>query len=163
MRLSDCIEILARRCGVNRGRTAAIANRLQHAGMLPLADAKRTPPELTPDDAALLLIAILAEQGVGDAAARAAEYAAKTSPEGYRLGETITAIMRGQIPPGSFIVREGGVSATVNGEHVVFGAPAEDGFGRFLTTATCAAIVAEWNGAPPHRADVVRQLERILT
>jgi hypothetical protein len=130
--------------------------------MLPLADARRTPPELTPDDFAALLIAAMAERGIESAAARAREYAAMSAPEGFRLRETVEAVMRGTVPAGSFIFRESGVVATVNGRHVIFGQPAEDGFGRFLTAATCAAIVAEFGGAPPHLADAARQLERLI-
>jgi len=155
MRLSDVIEILARRLRMKRGRVAAIANRLQHAGRLPLADAKRTPPSLTVDDMALLLIAVLAERGVESAAARAVEYA-ETG-----LDAAVAAILRGQVQPGDVIVRDGGATATINRQHAVYGNPAEDGTARFATGPTLAAIAAEFQGVAPHQADAVAALTRI--
>lgn len=155
MRLSDVIEILARRLRMKRGRVAAIANRLQHAGRLPLADSKRTPPSLTVDDMALLLIALLAERGVESAAARAVEYAATG------LDDAIVAVLRGQAQPGDLIVRDGGATATIGGHHNIFGKPAEDGTARFATGPTLAAIAAEFQGVPPHQADAIAALNRI--
>lgn len=162
MTLSECVEILARRLNVNRGRTAAIANRLQHAGLVQIAEAKKSPPELAPDEFVALLLAVLTETGVATAAAHAADYAAMTSPEGYRLHETIVHVLRGQAQAGDIIVRAGGVSANVNGAHVVFGQPAEDGTARFCTGATLSAIVAEFQGVTPGTADAVRAINRIL-
>ncbi|MHA6641832.1 hypothetical protein [Mesorhizobium sp. A623] len=161
MKLSECVEILARRLNVNRGRTAAIANRLQHAGLVQMAEAKKTPPELAPDEMVALLLAVLAETGVATAAAHAADYAAMTSLDGYRLRETLLAVIRGQVQPGDIIVREGGVSANVNGAHVVFGHPAEDGTARFAAGTTLSAIVAELQGATPGAADAVAAITRI--
>lgn len=161
MRLSDVIEILARRLRMKRGRVAAIANRLQHAGAVPLADAKKTPPELSAGEIASLLIAVLAERGVEGIAERYSQYSAMTADGGYRLAETVTAILRGHAQPGDLIVKDGGVTATVNGVHVVFGNPAEDGNARFVTSATLAAIVAELSGASPAHADAVAAITRI--
>lgn len=160
MRLSEAIEMLARRLGLNRGRTATVANRLQHAGRLPLADAKRTPPELSADDLALLLLAVLAERGVGNAAERAVDYAAMTG-DGYRLHDALAHVLRGSAQPGDVIFKEGGVSATINGAHIVFGKPVEDGFARFATGPTLAAIAAEWSGVRPADADAFAAITRI--
>jgi hypothetical protein len=126
-----------------------------------MADARRAPPEVSPDEMARLLLAVLAEDGVESAAARARDYGLMTSSGGYRLHDTLAFVLRGQAEAGDIIVRDGGVTATVNGEHVVFGNPADDGRARFATGPTLAAIVAEWNGAPPHQADVVRAITRI--
>jgi hypothetical protein len=161
VRLSEAIEVLARRLGINRGRVATIANRLQHAGFLPLPDARRTPPDLSADQISSLLLGVLVERGVESAANRFRDYGSMTSPEGYRLGETMTAIIRGQAQPGDMIVREGGVSATVNGQHAVFGKPAEDGTARFCTGPTLAAIAAELQGASPTQADAFAAITRI--
>lgn len=106
MRLSECIEILARRLRMKRGRVAAIANRLQHAGAVPLADAKKTPPELSAGEIASLTIAVLAERGVEGVAERYSQYSAMTADGGYRLAETVTAILRGKAQAGDIIVRE---------------------------------------------------------
>jgi hypothetical protein len=160
VRLSEAIELLARRLGLNRGRTATVANRLQHAGRLPLADDKRNPPEISADDMAILIIAVLAERGIGGAAERAVQYAAMTGA-GYGLHESATAIMRGNTQSGDMIVKEGGVSATVGGQHVVFGAPVEDGFARFATGPTLSAIAAEFQGWSPTQADAAAAITRI--
>lgn len=161
MRLSEAVELLARRLSLRRGRVAAIANRLQHAGKLPLAEAKRTPPELAYDEIAVLLLAVLTESGVGSAVERAQEYAAMRSSDGVRLSDAILAVIRGQAHPGDIIIREGGVSATINGVHLVLGAPADDGPARFCTGPTLSALVAELQGATPAQADAVAAITRI--
>lgn len=161
MRLSEAVQLLARRLGGKPSRVSIIANRLQHAGRLPLADAKRTPPELSPDEFALLLIAVLAETGIGNAAERAVEYADVSSQEGFRLHDAVAAIIRGEAQPGDLIVREGGVTGTVGGVHTTFGNPAADGFARFATGPTLAAIAAEWGGMSPAQADAVAAINRI--
>lgn len=155
MRLSEAVQLLSRRLGAKAGRVAAIANRLQHAGRLPMADAKRTPPSLIEADMALLLIAVLAENGVGTAPARADELAATG------LDDAIVAVLRGQAQPGDLIVKQGGASATINGAHAVYGKPAEDGAARFATGPTLAAIAAEFQGVAPHQADAIAALNRI--
>lgn len=155
MRLSEAVQMLSRRLGAKAGRIAAIANRLQHAGSLPLADAKRTPPSLIEADMALLLLAVLAENGVGTAPARAAELA------DTGLHDAIAAVLRGQAQPGDLIVKQGGASATFNGKHAVYGKPAEDGPARFATGPTLAAIAAEFQGVAPHHADAIAALSRI--
>lgn len=161
MRLSEAVQLLARRLGVKPSRVSIIANRLQHAGRLPLADAKRTPPELSPDEFALLLIAVLAETGIGSAAERAVDYADMSSPEGFRLHSAIAAVIRGQTQPGDLIVRKGGVTGTVGGLHTIFGNPAADGFARFATGPTLAAIAAEAQGASPDAADAMAAIAKI--
>lgn len=155
MRLSEAVQMLSRRLGAKAGRVAAIANRLQHAGRLPLADAKRTPPELSDAEFALLLLAVLAEQGVESAAARAVELA-ETG-----LHDAIVAVLRGQAQPGDLIVKHGGASATINSQHAVYGKPAEDGTARFATGPTLSAIAAEFQGVAPHHADAIAALSRI--
>ncbi len=155
MRLSEAVQLLSRRLGVKAGRVAAIANRLQHAGRLPLADAKRTPPELSDAEFALLMLAVLAENGVASAPARAVELA-ETG-----LDDAITAVLRGQAQPGDMIVKAGGASATFNGQHAVFGNPADDGFARFATGPTLAAIAAEAQGASPDAADAMAAIAKI--
>jgi hypothetical protein len=161
VRLSEAVEILARRLSLKRGRVAAIANRLQHAGMIELAESKKTPPDLSPDEMASLTLAVLAENGVETAASRARDYGGMTSTDGYRLAESLRAVLSGQAQPGDIIVREGGAHATVNGSYIVFGSPAEDGPARFCTGATLSAIVAELQGLPPGTADAVAAITRI--
>jgi hypothetical protein len=155
VRLSDAIEVIARRTGVNRGRTAAIANRLQHASMIGIAEARKAPPEITPDEMAWLLLAVLAERGVGDVAKRVAELGATG------LHNALAAVLRGQAQSGDIIVRDGGATATINGQHIIYGQPPEDGQARFCTGPTLEAIVAEYQGAAPHVADAVRAINRI--
>lgn len=160
MRLSECIEILARRLQLNRGRTAGIANRLQHAGLVQTADSKRTPPDIGHAEIASLLIAVLVETGLAHAA-EATRAASDWQASDYRLHDALVAILHGQSQPGDIIVRQGGASATIDGLYQVFGSPAEDGPARFVTGPTLAAIVAELQGAAPHDADAVAAITRI--
>ncbi len=155
MRLSECIEIFARRLSMKRGRVAAIANRLQHCGAIPLADIKRAPPSLNHSEMAILLLAILAEHGVESAA----EAARKLAASG--LNEALAVVLHGQAQPGTLIVKEGGATATIDGHYTVFGKPAEDGPARFATGATLAAIAAELAGMTPAQADAAAAITRI--
>lgn len=155
MRLSEAVQMLSRRLGAKAGRVAAIANRLQHAGRLPLADAKRTPPSISDAEFALLMLAVLAENGVGSAPARAAELA------DTGLHAAIAAVLRGLAQPGDLIVKAGGASFTLNGQHAHYGKPADDGHARFATGPTLAAIAAEFQGVAPHQADAIAALSRI--
>lgn len=161
MRLSEVVGILARRLHRKRARVAAIANRLQHAGFLPLAESRRFPPEVPDDNVTDLFLAVVADRGLHLATDMVREIGDLVSADGYRVRETLLMVLRGQAQPGDFIVREGGVSATINGQHIVFGQPAEDGPARFITGATLSAIVAEFQGAPPAAADAVAAITRI--
>lgn len=76
---------------------------------------------------------MLAENGVGGAAERYAEYAGMTAPEGCQLNEIVVAILHGAAQARNLIIREGGATAVVDGQHLVFGEPAEDGDARFVT------------------------------
>jgi hypothetical protein len=126
-----------------------------------MADARRTPPEISPEEIAWLLLAVLAEIGIESAAARTRDYGLMTSSGGYRLHDALAFVFRGQAEAGDIIVRDGGATATINGAHQVFGHPAEDGPARFATGPTLAAIVAEWHGASPGTADAAAAILRI--
>ena len=162
MRLSEVVQILARRLDVRPGRVSAIASRLQHAGLLPITEgSRRYPPEIEIGHAATLLLAVIGDRGLGcvpDTASAVGDY---RSQDGGRLADALLAVLRGQAQPGDLIVRDGGASATFNGHHLVFGNPAEDGNARFVTSATLAAIVAELSGASPAHADAVAAITRI--
>lgn len=56
---------------------------------------KADAPELSEDEIASLIVAVLAERGVVSVAERYAEYAAMTG-ECYRLDDAIAAVLRGQ-------------------------------------------------------------------
>lgn len=162
MHLSQVVQILARRLGARPGRVSAIGSRLQHVGRIPIADgSRRYPPEIDDEHVALLLVATLADRGLGVVPATTEAYAAMTSALGHRLFETVLAIVRGQVKPGDFILREGGVHGVVDGQHTVFGNPAENGPARFATGPTMAAIAAELQGASPSQADAIAAITRI--
>ncbi|MDX3928693.1 MAG: hypothetical protein QHC90_23170 [Shinella sp.] len=162
MHLSQVVQILARRLGIRPSRVSAIGSRLQHVGRIPIADgSRRYPPEIDDEHAAILLIAVLADRGLGMVPATTEAYVAMTSPEGHRLLETVLAIVRGRALPGDFIFREGGVTGVVDRQHAVFGNPAENGTARFATGPTMAAIAAELQGISPSQADAIAAITRI--
>lgn len=162
MHLSQVVQILARRLGVRPSRVSAIGSRLQHVGRIPIADgSRRYPPEVGDEHVALLLIAVLADRGLGVVPATTEAFASMASPEGHRLFETVLAVVRGHAQPGDFIFREGGVHGVVDGQHTMFSSPAENGTARFATGPTMAAIAAELQGASPSQADAIVAITRI--
>lgn len=65
MRKSHAVDVIATHCGVAHGRLSSIAQRLSDAGVLPKASGQNRP-NLTHDQMARLLIAVLADNGLGN-------------------------------------------------------------------------------------------------
>ena len=69
MRLSEVVQILARRLDVRPGRVSGIASRLQHAGLLPITEgSRRYPPDVELPHVVALILAVAADRGLGNAA-----------------------------------------------------------------------------------------------
>jgi hypothetical protein len=157
MRLSQVVQILARRLGARPGRISATASRLQHAGMLPLTDGnRRYPPDVDDDQVVNLFLAAIADRGLGRAAETAQTTGDLRSSDGRRLADIVHAALFRQSYIGHLIIRDDGASVVTGGQHVIFGMPSPaDGAVRGTSVAgsTIAAIAAELQGKSPAHVD----------
>ena len=162
MTKGEFIDLLCRRLGAERGHVDGLVERLHAAGLVtPTKGSRRFPPDLPHDEAAAILLAVLAAKSL-DGAPQAVRAYGDLRADSGTLADTLAWLFRGQGQPGTLIVRDGGATLTVDGAHIVFGKPAEDGSARFLTGATLAAIAAEMSGAKPADADAVAAISRII-
>lgn len=165
MRLSQAVQIIARRLGVRPGRISATASRLQHAGILPIAEgSRRFPPEVTEDQVVSLFIAAVADYGLGQVVASATAASEFRSPLGHRLFDIVFAALFREATVSHLIIRKDGASVVMDGHHITFGAPPpENGAvrGTAIAGSTVAAIAAELRGASPTQADAVAAIAKI--
>lgn len=165
MRLSEVVQILARRLDVRPGRVSAIASRLQHAGLLPITEgSRRYPAECDLGHAVALLLAVAADRGLGSAADTAREVAAYRTDDGTTLADVILAALQQRVAVEHVIIRPTGASAIVDGRHLQFGEPPpEDGAlnATAIPGTTLAAIAAELAGLSPEQADAAAAITRI--
>lgn len=168
MRKSIVTEILARRLGATPSRVDAIAQRLADAGKLSRADgSRRYPPDLAEPEIVALLIAVIADNGLGNVRQSVELFSGLTNHLGQRFERALSDILFGPTSTLShLIVRQepAGVSLTINGAHMVFGEE------RSSATATKAAIIpgeaitaiaAELQDATPAQADAMVAIARL--
>ncbi|WP_427024858.1 hypothetical protein ACP4J4_02660 [Aureimonas ureilytica] len=171
MRKSQVAEILARRLNVAPGRVQGIVERLTDAGLVTKAVGNtRYPPDIAPSETLAMVIAVLADRGLGNVRTSVAEFAALPADDGQSFGDWLGSVLAGSIDPGSLaigsvIVRHqpAGISVTSSTGHRLFGAPPPD---RAVAKATLvpgralAALALETSGQSPATADAVIALSR---
>ncbi|QND51526.1 hypothetical protein HB779_06135 [Phyllobacterium sp. 628] len=168
MRKSQVAEVLSRRLNIPAGRVDGLIMRLSDAGMIPKAEgARRYPPEVDEADILKMVLAVIADRGLGNVKESVEQYWQLSNEHGRRFGHLLNEILFG--PPsdvGHVILRHDpvGVSLTLNGQHTVFGAEAP------VKTAAKASIVpgyaltaiaAELQGHGPSQADSMIELARL--
>ena len=167
MRLHEVVQLLARRLALRPGRVQTIAGRLQEAGLLSKTEgSRRFPPDVAEPEAVTLIIAALAEDGIGTAPQAVATFSALTDPEGRRLDHVVSSILYG--PPRDvrhLVVRQAppGASLVIDGTHKVFGADPPEGAtkARAVSGHALTAIGAELRGASAAEADAVAAITKI--
>lgn len=167
MRKSHVVEILARRLRVLPSRVHHIADRLSDAGMLTKTEgSRRYPPDLSEPEIATLVIAVIADNGLGSVKATVDTFSSLTSA-GIAFGHVLQRVLFGRpVDIAHVIVRHNpaGVSAVIDGNHTVYGAEAPE---KAATTAriipgdALIAIAAELQGQHPQQADALVELIRI--
>ncbi len=167
MRKSAVQELLARRLRIAPGRIQAISERLASAGLISNAEgSRRYPPDLSEPEIITLILAVIADNGLGSVKATVDTFSTLTSA-GIAFGHVLQRVMFGRpVDIAHVIVRHNpaGVSAVIGGNHAVYGAEAPD---KAATTAriipgdALIAIAAELQGQHPQQADALVELIRI--
>lgn len=135
MRKSHAVDVIATHSGVAIGRLSSISQRLSEAGILPKASGQ-SRPDLTHDQMARLLIAVLADNGLGSVERSVTVFAGLHSEAlGLSLVDFLAGYLEGaNVAPGvtvrSLIVRNDldcpGASVILSTDagtfHAVFGA-----------------------------------------
>jgi hypothetical protein len=115
---------------------------------------------LSPLDLAHLLLAVVADRGLGSASQSVREFAALQTGEGHVLVDLLEAMIAGRANVSglqSVVVQldPPGVSITTAGHHFRFGASHAGGAAKqvFIRGDDLAAAILEMQGMPPDKAD----------
>ncbi|UFW82876.1 hypothetical protein BjapCC829_23085 [Bradyrhizobium barranii] len=95
MRKRRAVQAVARRLGLNVNRVAALVQRVSEAGLLPVTTGS-TRPDLSHRQLATLLLAAIADNGLGNAPATVREFAA-LSAGNLRLDDWLEALIAGRV------------------------------------------------------------------
>jgi hypothetical protein len=159
MNKSDAARILARRLGLNLGRVNALLVAASDAGVLRKARG-RDVPALSSLETAYIILAAIADRGIGVAGASVREFAALRSAEGIVLADLIESWVAGRASVAglqSVVVQiePAGVSVTTAGHHFRFGADHADGAAKQVVVRgdDLAAAILEMRGTDPRAAD----------
>jgi len=167
MNKSDAARILARRLGLNLGRANALLVAASDAGVLPKARG-RDVPSLSSLELARIILAIVADRGIGVAGRSVTEFAGLQTQEGAVLGDLLEGMIAGHVPVGglqSVIVQLDPPGVTVNtaGAHLRYGAAHAGGAARQVLVRgdDLAAVILEFRGATPREADEQVAISRL--
>ncbi|MCD1266849.1 hypothetical protein B5M44_21500 [Shinella sumterensis] len=125
MRLTACVQMLARHLYLRPGRTQAVASRLQDAGIISKTEgSRRYPDNASQDEIVALFIASITDSGLGGAAETAHAFAALTDHEGTSFRKAVADMLFSEdIPCGDVAIYFNPPAATIafDGDVVVFG------------------------------------------
>jgi len=159
MNKSDAARILARRLGLNLGRVNALLVAASDAGVLRKARG-RDVPELSSLETAYVVLAAIADRGIGVAGASVREFGALQSAEGLVFADLIEGWVSGRASVAglqSIVVQlePAGVSVTTAGHHFRFGADHAGGAAKQVVVRgdDLAAAILEMRGATARAAD----------
>ncbi len=173
MRKAQAAEILARRLKLDERRIDNLCLRLADQGMFPRADgSRRYPPELNAPHLARMLVAALADQGLGKTPGVVTTVESLRDQAGNRLCDVLANIIEGgdtinTAARGHLVIRTepAGASVVLDGNYTTFGAPPpETSAARAVSVpgATLAAIALEFGGHSPAEADTVVALAKLM-
>lgn len=159
MNKSDAARILSRRLGLNLGRVNALLVAASDAGILRKARG-RDVPALSSLETAYIILAAIADRGIGVAGASVREFAALQSTEGIVLADLLEGWVSGRASVAglqSVVVQldPAGVSVTTAGHHFRFGAESAGGAAKQVCIRgdDLAAAILEMQGIAPRAAD----------
>lgn len=124
MHRSQAVEILVRLLGLNAGRVAALGVRLADAGLLPRAVGRCVPALCTREKVRLVLAAI-ADNGLGSAPEMVKTFEALETESGTTLGDVLEGVFRGDTDsPGdcAFQLEPASAMLTIGNTTLYFGA-----------------------------------------
>jgi hypothetical protein len=159
MTKSEAARIISRRLNINAGRASALLVSASDAGVLPKGSG-RSHPDLSSLELAHLLLATIADRGIGVAGQSVREFAGLQSAEGLVLADLLEAWVSGRASVSglqNLIVQlePAGVSAMTAGAHLRFGADHAGGAAKqvVIRGADMAAAILEMQGHSPEQAD----------
>jgi hypothetical protein len=159
MNKGEAARILSRKLGINAGRANALLVSASDAGVLPKGRG-RDVPDLSSLDLAHVLLAIVADRGIGVAGASARKFGALQSAEGLVLVDLMEAWISGRASVSglqSVIVQldPPGVSVSTAAHHFRFGSEHAGGAAKQVVIRgdDLAAAILEMQGYTPHEAD----------
>jgi len=171
MRKSEVIEILARRLRILPSRIHHIADRLGDANVVSkTSGSKRFPPDLSEPEITALVIGVIADAGLGNSVRTVATFSSLPSSVGT-FGNVLQTMLFGPYSDmGHLIIRNepAGISTTIHGSHIVFGAEASEKAAtkaRIIPGDALIAIAAELQGHKAQSADAHVEfihLQRVL-
>lgn len=169
MRKSKAACIVARRLNLSPGRVDALVQSASDAGLLPKAIGKHYT-DLVPAELANLVLAVLADRGLGVAGQSVREFSALQAPSGETLHSALTDLLSytpalQAAVTGSMVLRldPASVAFTVGGSHQRYGPePPPDSAGKHVIVPgrTLAAIGLEFAGSTRDEADALVALAR---
>lgn len=158
MNKSEAAAILSRRLNINVGRANALLVSASDAGVLPKARG-RDVPALSSLELAYIVLACVADRGIGVAGRSAREFADLRTPEGAVLVDLLEGMIAGVVPVTSLrsmVVQldPPGVAVTA-GDHLRFGANHTEGAAKQIVIRgdDLAAAILETRGMTPREAD----------
>ncbi|WP_273772778.1 hypothetical protein [Brucella intermedia] len=167
MRKSAVQELLVRRLRIAPGRIQAISERLASAGLISNAEgSRRYPPDLSEPEIVTLVLAVIADNGLGSVKATVDTFLSLAS-ESIAFGQVLQRVLYGStVDIAHVIVRHNpaGVSAVIDGNHAVYGAEAPEKAAtnaRIIPGDALIAIAAELQGQHPQQADALVELIKI--
>jgi hypothetical protein len=160
MNKSDAARIISRRLNLNLGRINALLVAASDAGVLPKASG-RGVPQLSSLQLAYVLLACIADKGIGVAGQSVRGFAALSTTSGAVLVDLVSAWMSGDVPVSgvhSLIAQLSPASVTVitTAGRLHYGPErSQDSASRVVVVPGSAlrAIISELRGASPHEAD----------
>jgi hypothetical protein len=156
---SDATAIFTRRLGIPAGRAHHLVQRVSEAGLLPTTRGGERV-HLSPLDLAHLLLAVVADRGLGSASQSVCEFAALQTTDGLVLADLLEAMIAGRANVSGLqsVVLQldpPGVSVSTAAHHFRFGADHAGGAAKQIVIrgADLAAAILEMQGMPPDKAD----------
>jgi cold shock CspA family protein len=159
MRKTQACAIVARKLNLPLGRVSHLVQRASEGGVLPMGRGGDRP-DLSSIELARLLLAAVADRGLGVASQSVQEFGALQTPEGLVLVDLLEAMVSGRASVSglqSIIVQldPAGVSVTTAGHHFRFGADHAGGAAKqvVIRGEDLAAAILEFRGYSPREAD----------
>ncbi|WFT91420.1 hypothetical protein QA633_23950 [Bradyrhizobium barranii] len=127
MRKRRAVQAVARRLGLNVNRVAALVQRVSEAGLLPVTTGS-TRPDLSHRQLATLLLAAIADNGLGNAPATVREFA-ELDANGLRFDDWLESLIAGRVNAGPILsvvlqLDPAAVTVLTSATQLDFGSPA---------------------------------------
>jgi hypothetical protein len=167
MMKGEAARIISRRLNLSHGRVSALLVAASDAGVLPKGSG-RSNPSLSPLELVHVLLASIADRGIGVAGRAVKEFAGLQTPDGLVLADFLESAVSGRVNPAnikSAIFRLSPATVTIlsGSHHLIFGGSESDAAARTVIVPgdQLAAICCEFQGMSPDQADTAIAVGRL--